>query len=82
MKRIIDKKTMLFLRDDTQWNDELEIALEVEPDNESALVHPKWDGEKWVEGANEIPQVQKVNQTPTIEERVQLLEEVVLGGKK
>ena len=55
MKRIIDKQTMLFLRDDTQWNDELEIALEVEPDNESAFVHPKWDGEKWIEGATEIP---------------------------
>ena len=76
MKRIIDKQTMLFLRDDTQWNEELEIALEVEPDNESALVHPKWDGEKWIEGATEIPPQQP--QEPTLEERLQALEQLEL----
>ena len=76
MKRIIDKETMLFLRDDTQWNDELEMALDVEPDNESALVHPKWDGEKWVEGATEIPP--PTPQEPTLEERLQALEQLEL----
>ena len=76
MKRIIDKQTMLFLRDDTQWNEELEMALEVEPDNESALVHPKWDGEKWIEGATEIPT--PTPQEPTIEERLQALEQLEL----
>ena len=77
MKRIIDKQTNIFIRDDFTW-DENEIGLDVEP--AQGLYQPKWDGEKWVEGATEIPQFQKVIQTPTIEERVQLLEEVVLGG--
>ena len=76
MKRIIDKETMLFLRDDTQWNNELEMVLDVEPDNESAFVHPKWDGEKWIEGATEIPT--PTPQEPTLEERLQALEQLEL----
>ena len=78
MKRIIDKQTMLFLRDDTQWNEELEIALEVEPDNESAFVHPKWDGEKWVEGSDVIPEPIEEIKLPTLEERLQALEQLEL----
>ena len=77
MKRIINKDG-LFIRDDFTFDEETEIGLDVEP--AQGLYQPKWDGEKWVEGATEIPQFQKVIQTPTIEERVQLLEEVVLGG--
>ena len=37
---------------------------------------PKWDGEKWVEGATEIPTPQP--QTPTVEERLQALEQLEL----
>ena len=75
--RVIDRYTGLFKRDDFTFDEENEIGLDVEASQ--GLYQPKWDGEKWVEGATEIPQ-QKVIQTPTIEERVQLLEEVVLGG--
>ena len=76
MKRIIDKQTGLFIRDDFTFDEETEIGLDVEPDNESALVHPKWDGEKWIEGATEIPPQQP--QEPTLEERVQALEQLEL----
>ena len=74
MKRIIDKETMIFLRDDTQWNDVLEIALEVEPPNDEGFIHPKWTGTEWVEGATEIPT--PTPQEPTLEERVQALEQL------
>ena len=53
MKRIIDKDGM-FLRDDTQWN-ENEVALDIEPNNDLGLYQPKWNGKEWVEGATEIP---------------------------
>ena len=76
--RIIDKQGY-FIRDDFTWDEETEIGLEVEASQ--GLYLPKWNGEQWVEGATEIPQLQKVIQTPTIEERVKLLEKVVLGGK-
>ena len=52
MKRIIDKETGLFIRDDFTFNEETEIGLDVEP--AQGLYQPKWDGEKWVEGATEI----------------------------
>ena len=74
--RIIDKQTKLFIRDDFTFDEETEIGLDVEASQ--GLYKPKWDGEKWVEGATEIPT--PTPQAPTIEERVQLLEEVVLGG--
>jgi glycine/D-amino acid oxidase-like deaminating enzyme len=69
MKRIFDKNGM-FLRDDTQWN-ENEVALDIEPNNDLGLYQPKWNGTEWVEGATEIP-------TPTPEPPTdqQLLEEL------
>ena len=74
MKRIIDKQTGLFIRDDFAFNEETEIGLDVEASQ--GFYHPKWDGEKWVEGATEIPTPQP--QPPTLEERVQALEQLEL----
>jgi hypothetical protein len=50
MKRIIDKTTNLFLRDDLTFDEETEIALDVKP--ASGLYKPKWDSENltWIEG--------------------------------
>jgi hypothetical protein len=52
--RITDKDG-LFLRDDFTFNEETEIALDVEASQ--GLYQPKWDFETqtWVEGATEIP---------------------------
>ncbi len=47
MKRIIDKTTNLFLRDDFYFDEETEIGLEVEP--AQGLFRPRWDGTEWVE---------------------------------
>ncbi len=74
MKRIIDKDGM-FLRDDTQWN-ENEVALDIEPNNDLGLYQPKWNGKEWVEGAIEIPT--PTIQAPTLEERLQALEQLEL----
>ena len=74
MKRIFDKDGM-FLRDDTQWN-ENEVALDIEPNNDLGLYQPKWDGKEWVEGAIEIPTQQPSE--PSLEERVRALEEMEL----
>ena len=49
MKRIIDKETNLFLRDDFTFDEETEIGLEVEP--AQGLFQPKWNGQEWVENA-------------------------------
>ena len=65
MKRIIDKETQLFVRDDFDFDEETEIALDVEPSQ--GLYMPKWSGEitedeegnitvgegEWVEGATQ-----------------------------
>ena len=76
MKRIIDKQTGLFIRDDFTWNEETEIGLDVEASQ--GLYHPKWDFEleTWIEGATEIPP--PTPQEPTIEERLQALEKLEL----
>lgn len=74
MKRIIDKDGM-FLRDDTQWN-ENEVALDIEPNNDLGLYQPKWNGSEWVEGATEIPM--PTPSEPTLEERLRALEEMEL----
>lgn len=47
MKRIINRQTGMFLRDDFTFDKETEIGLEVTPAQGFYL--PKWDGEKWVE---------------------------------
>ena len=51
--RVIDRYTGLFKRDDFIFIEENEIGLDVEP--AQGLFQPKWDGEKWIEGATEIP---------------------------
>ena len=51
MKRIIDKQTNLFIRDDFEYNEETEIALEVSPSQ--GLYLPKWNGTSWEEGATQ-----------------------------
>ena len=87
MFRIIDKETKLFLRDDLYYNEEAEEALDVEP--AQGLYKPKWDGEKWIEGATqeEIDKIKNVPQEPApeefeksqAEERFKSLEEMVLN---
>ena len=87
MLRIIDKETKLFLRDDLYYNEEVEEALDVEP--AQGLCKPKWDGEKWVEGATqeEVDNIKNVPQEPTPEEkekeqlkqRIDSLEETILN---
>ena len=84
IKRIIDKQTRIFIRDDFGYNEETEIALEVEPSQ--GLYLPKWNGTEWVEGATQeyIDSLKNVIAEPTLEERLQALEvmelERILGG--
>ena len=86
MLRIIDKQTNLFIRDDFTFNEETEIALEVEPSQ--GLYLPKWNGEVWEEGATQEYidnlKAQATPTEPTLEERLQALEimelERILGG--
>ena len=47
MKRIINKQTGVFLRDDFTFDKSTEIGLQVEPAQGFYL--PKWNGSKWVE---------------------------------
>ena len=74
MKRIIDKQTNLFLRDDFSHNEETEIALDVTP--AQGLFRPRWDGAQWVEDmtAAEIQAIKdaSIPAGPTLEERVDL----------
>jgi hypothetical protein len=84
MKRIIDKETNLFIRDDFTFDEESEIALDVAP--AQGLYLPKWNGTEWVEGMaqEDIDLLKNVVVEPTIEERLQALEimelERILGG--
>ena len=84
MKRIINKQTKLFIRDDFEYNEEIEIGLEVEPSQ--GFYKPKWNGETWTEGMaqEEIELLKNVVVEPTVEERLQALEimelERILGG--
>ena len=84
MKRIIDKTTNLFLRDDFSHDEETEIGLEVEP--AQGLYQPRWNGEAWEEGATQeyIDSLQPAPQEPSIGDRVSALEmmelERLFGG--
>lgn len=73
IKRIIHKQTGYFIRDDFKYDEETEIALDVEPSQ--GFYHPRWDGVKWVEGATVIPQPQP--QKLSLEDRVVTLEETL-----
>ena len=72
MKRIIDKQTNLFLRDDFSHNEETELALDVTP--AQGLFRPRWDGTQWVEDmtAEEIQATKDaaIPTEPTLEEKV------------
>jgi hypothetical protein len=78
MKRIIEKQTGLFIRDDFTWNEEKEIGLDVEASQ--GLYQPKWDFETktWVEGSDVIPEPIEEIKLPTLEERLQALEQLEL----
>ena len=79
MKRIIDKQTQLFLRDDFAHNEETEIALDVTP--AQGLFRPRWDGEKWVEDMTpeEIEALNaNVTHELTAEERLAGLEQAMI----
>ena len=78
--RIIDKETNLFIRDDFEFDEETEIGLDVEP--AQGLYKPKWNGEKWVEGAtqeeiDELTKQQQQQHELTIEERLKQIEELL-----
>ena len=78
MLRIIDKQTNLFIRDDFTFDEETEIGLDVTP--AQGLYKPKWDGDKWVEGATqeEIDELTKPQpHEPTVEERLEQTEELL-----
>lgn len=77
MLRIIDKETHLFLRDDFTFDEEIEIGLDVTP--AQGLYVPKWDGDKWVEGATqeEIDELTKPQpHETTVEERLEETERI------
>ena len=85
MKRIIDKQTKLFIRDDFFYYPETEIALEVSP--AQGLYAPKWNGEAWEEGATKeyinSLKAQAEPQEPFESERLEALEMLmvdILGG--
>ena len=83
VKRIIDKQTNLFIRDDFEYNEEIEIGLDVEP--AQGLYHPKWNGKAWEEGATQeyIDSLKPQLSEPTEAERLEALEMLmvdILGG--
>ena len=55
-------------------------------ENQPAFYRPKWDGEKWIEGATqeEIDELRQQSMLPTLEDRINALEmlmlEQILGG--
>ena len=74
MKRIIDKQTNLFIRDDFTFDEETELALDVTP--AQGLFRPRWDGTGWVEDMTPA-EIQAIKDAaipagPTLEERVDL----------
>ena len=88
--RIINKQTNFFIRDDFTFDEETEIGLDTEP--AQGLYKPKWDGDKWVEGATQEeideltkPQPHEPTEIDLLQAQVQassdyvdLLEEVVV----
>ena len=74
MKRIIDKTTGMFLRDDFSFDKETEIGLEVTP--AQGFYHPKWDGEKWIEGLTEAEITAIKNQSVEVATELTLEQQV------
>lgn len=52
----------------------------IEEPVEGTFYKPKWDGEKWIEGATQeyIDSLQPTVQEPTVEERLQVAEDAIL----
>ena len=79
MKRIIEKETKLFIRDDFDFDEETEIGLDVEP--AQGFYWPKWNGTEWVEGGVAPEPTPPV---PTEVERIVAMEEaldfLLMGG--
>ena len=86
MKRVIDKKTNVFKRNDYEFNPEDEMGVVNEIPYGMYCVPeicPIWDGEKWVQNV-EPPEPEPQPQEPSFEERLQALEAIelerILGG--
>ena len=78
MKRIIDKQTGLFIRDDFYFDEETEIGLDVEP--AQGLFKPKWNFElnQWTESATQeyIDSLkQPLEEVQPIEQRIEKIEQ-------
>ena len=85
IKRIIDKKTKVFIRDDFEFNPETEIGVDVSP--AQGFYIPKYDKDHntWVEGATQehIDSLKAQPTEPTETERLEALEMLmvdILGG--
>ena len=76
MKRIIEKETKLFIRDDFDFDEETEIGLDVEPAQGFYL--PRWNGTEWVEGGVAPEPVEPEPQAPSEAERIEMLENMLL----
>ena len=66
MKRIIEKETKLFIRDDFDFDEETEIGLDVKPC--SGFYLPRWNGTEWVEGGQAPEPVEPEPQALTMEQ--------------
>ena len=78
MKRIIDKQTQLFIRDDFTFDELNEIGLDVEPSQ--GLYQPKWNFElnQWTESATQeyIDSLkQPLEEVQPIEQRIEKIEQ-------
>ena len=77
MKRIIDKETHNFIRDDFTFGEETEIGLDVEPSQ--GLYQPKWNFETlaWEESATQeyIDSLKPTVIEPNLEERISNVEQ-------
>lgn len=83
--RIINKESKLFLRDDFEFDETIEIGLDVQP--AQGLYQPKWTGSEWIEGLTqeEIDAIKgNATREPSSEERLKALEQLelerMLGG--
>ena len=76
MKRIIEKETKLFIRDDFDFDEETEIGLDVEPAQGFYL--PRWNGAEWVEGGQAPEPIEPEPQAPSEAERIEMLENMLL----
>ena len=79
MKRIIEKETKLFIRDDFDFDEETEIGLDVEPAQGFYL--PRWNGTEWIEGGTAPeptpPVLTEVERIVAMEEALDFL---LMGG--